>query len=404
MVRNLLPALLALYVLVPTATLLAAEKLPERGRIPVLAWIGPPAAQASVERYRELADCGFTMSFSSFGDAGAMSKALDAAKEAGVQLLVSCPELAAEPEATAKRFKDNSAVGGYFLRDEPSSNDFAVLGNWARSIQSVDRDHIVYINLFPNYANAEQLKTKSYQEYVDRFLARVPVPVISFDFYPIVGNSVRPQWYENLQTIASGARKAEKPLWAFALSVRHWDYPVATLAHLREQVYSDLAYGAQGIEYFTYWTPDDPIFSDAPIDRKGRRTVVYDRVKRMNAEVRALSGVFRGSHVVALGHAGSALPAGAKRYVPQSPVESLTTGDVGGLVSLLANGDDRYLLIVNRDIKAPMALKISFDASTEISRVEKDGLLGTLDRRQTQAAIEPGDAIIFAFRPHTDRG
>src|SRR5579864_1217010 len=72
----------------------------ESARIPVLAWGGPPPAQANVQRYRELAECGFTHSFSGFANANEMARALDAAHEAGVKLLVSCPELHAAPEAT----------------------------------------------------------------------------------------------------------------------------------------------------------------------------------------------------------------------------------------------------------------------------------------------------------------
>ena len=55
-------------------------------------------------------------------------------------------------------------------------------------------------------------------------------------------------------------------LECYALSVAYGDHPVATSGQLRLQVYSDLAYGAQAIQYFTYWTP--PFF---PPGRSGCR-------------------------------------------------------------------------------------------------------------------------------------
>ena len=63
-----------------------------------------------------------------------------------------------------------------------------------------------------------------------------------------------------------------------------------TLAALRVQTYSNLAYGAQGIEYFTYWSatsvnaPSSEDQRGAPISVAGKRSVVYDRIKLMSEE------------------------------------------------------------------------------------------------------------------------
>src|SRR5690242_4074941 len=80
---------------------------------PVLAWGGPPQAQVTPERLRELADAGINLDFSGFSDVKAMAAALDMAKGTGVRLLVACPELKADPVATVNRFKAHPAVGGY---------------------------------------------------------------------------------------------------------------------------------------------------------------------------------------------------------------------------------------------------------------------------------------------------
>ena len=285
--------------------------------IPILAWHGPPANHTNAERYRELADAGFTDNFSGFPNADAVERALEIGRATGIRLWISLPELHTDPEGTVKRFKDHPALAGYYLRDEPGAGDFPALAAWAKKIQAIDAAHPCYINLFPNYANAGQLGVATYQNYVDRFIADVPVPFVSFDHYPVVGTSLRGEWYENLEIISKGAAAAKKPFWAFVLAVAHHPYPIATLEHLRLQAFSNLAYGAQVIQHFTYWTPEGTSwnFHKAPIEKDGTRTEVYERVKQLNAEIRALSPVFRGAKVVKLGHLGP-LPRGTRAFQP----------------------------------------------------------------------------------------
>jgi hypothetical protein len=379
----------------------AAEPAPVENRdlFPILAWIGPPADQTTVERYRELAECGFTHNFSGFPNADAMAKALDVGRATGMKVFVSCPELSSDPDGTAKRFMAHPALAGYHLRDEPSAADFAALAKWVGQIQSVDREHPCYINLFPNYADAGQLGAPTYAQHVDRFIAEVPVPFISFDHYPVVGQSLRPQWYENLEVISAAARKANKPFWAFALSVAHGPYPVPTIAHLRVQVYSNLAYGAQGLQYFTYWTVPSETwnFHEAPILPDGRRGAVYDRVRHVNREVQALRGVFLGASVVSVGHTGEKLPAGTRRYQPAPPVQSLTTGAEGAVVSQLSKGDRRFLVVVNRDVNKAMPLDLACEPAAEVRVIRKDGTFADVVRTRARINLAPGDAVIFTW-------
>ena len=371
---------------------------------PIMAYGGPPEGEATVERSREFAGAGFTHNYSGSSSAEAMAKVLDVAREAGVKAFVACPELSADPEGTAKRFKDHPALAGYFLRDEPGAADFADLAGWCRRIQSVDSEHPCYINLFPNYATPQQLGTATYQEHLDRFVAEVPAQILSFDHYPVIrdasGERLRPEWYDNLERVSAAARKAGKPFWAFALSVAHDPYPIATVPHLRVQVYSNLAYGAQGIQYFTYWTSksDTWNFHEAPIGLDGQRTPVYDRVKQVNQEIQALRGVFQGAQVLSVGHTGSSLPAGTRAYAPASPVAELRTEGTGAVVSMLAKGDQRFLVVVNRDINAPMPLTVkSQGGAVNVDRVEKDGTRHAITGGLHEVRVDPGDVSILAW-------
>ena len=391
---------LVVLSMVLTAVSVAQPSGPEQPvSIPILAWMGPPAEHTNSGRYKELAEAGFTCSFSGFPNADAMERALNIAKGAGIRLLINIPELKTDPEGTVKRFKDHPGTAGYYLRDEPNAKDFQELAAWVKRIRAVDDNHFCYINLFPNYATPEQLGVSSYREYVDMFVKTVPVRILSFDHYPVTVSGIRPEWYENLSIISDVARNARKPFWAFALAVAHNQYPVPTIPQLKLQVYSNLAYGAQGIEYFTYWTPKSTTwnFHDGPIESDGRRMPVYERVKLVNREIRAFSGIFVGARVLAVGHIGPAIPRGTKPYRLLPPFSEISAGEGNAVVSWLENGANRYLVIVNADIENNMMLSVTVGGSTPVRRLQKTGDSVSVPGTDTMV-VSPGDVAIYSWK------
>ncbi len=173
----------AVACLVSVASAEPLEKLPESHRLRVFAWYSLPPDQSTVERTRELAEAGFTDSYSNFPSVESVLSALDAAQVAGVKLWPHLQALSKDPEAAARKLQSHPALGGYVLTDEPGANQFANLAAMAARIRAIDSTHPCYINLFPNYATAQQLQVKSYNEYIERYVREVPDLPISFDFY-----------------------------------------------------------------------------------------------------------------------------------------------------------------------------------------------------------------------------
>jgi hypothetical protein len=407
--RLLTALLLSLFVLPAFA---ADEKLPPAPTtLPVVAWGGVPNDKASVKRYREMVEAGFTINFTSYGNADATLKALDVAKAGGMQLMVPAPAENSPDLATfVAKVKPHPALAGYYLRDEPDASLFPMLGAWERKVQALDADHFCYINLFPTYATPDQLKAPNYPAYLQKYMETVPVRVLSFDHYPVIqeGNKpayLRGDYYQNLEWIAAAARKAKIPFWAFSISTHLGPYPAPTLAHVRCQIFSDLAYGAQGLQYFTYWQvtgSSEGEFTDAPIRAAdGKRTKTYDYVKQVNAEARGLWPVFCGAQVLAVRHAGASIPAGTTKYEPEGPVKALSITGPGAVLSHLRNGSREYLAIVNRDINQAQQLKVTLDAQQHVQRVEKDGTLRAVEGGALDVQIEPGDMVVltWAARP-----
>ena len=328
-----------------------------------------------------------------------MAKALDIAEAAGIKLLPRTNELRSDPEGTVKRFKDHPALAGYNLRDEPDIEDFPRLAEQVRRVRAVDDEHIYYINLFPSRATPKQLGIDTYQEYVDLFVETVPIKMLTFDHYPITFDGLRPEWSENLEIISEKSRETGYPFWAFALSLAHRDYPIPSIDHLRLQVYSNLAYGAQGIQYYRYWTIKSSRhkFHDGPIDINGEKSVVYDRVKKVNEEIRNLSGVFAGSKVIHVGRAGNVTSIGTKPLKIMSPFTNIDIKDREAIVSWLENGSRKFLVIVNFGLEGTMMLHVDTENGSKVKRVDKDGYMYPLDSLHYDAVISPGDIEIFTW-------
>ena len=397
---------------------LSQEKLKSAGVIPVMSWGGIAQKEVSVESYKKLKDVGVNIDIAFFSNADAIAQALDAAGKAGVKLMITCPELKTDPEKTANRFKSHAALEGYYLGDEPGKPAFQELADLQQRLKTADPKHYSFVNLYPNInSNKSKFGTKDYGEYISTFDKLFPAPFISFDFYPVVDGGLHPRWFENLEFFAAKYRTEGRPFWAFALTTSYLAYSddavqpslndfyqlyktynpektfvhdIPTLASLRLQIYADLAYGAQGIEYWSFRG------FGSPLDAQGKRTVVYDRLQKVSNEIQQLSGVFLGAKVVSVAQTGLNIPNETKRLSElPAPIHLLETVGEGAVVSVLENGKNTFLVIVNRDFKNSMKLIISTDDT--VKKVLKDGTLIPATEYANATEVEPGDVAIYSF-------
>jgi len=387
--------------------------------IPIIAWDG--VREHTLKRYIELSEAGIDHNLTYYPNADVLDKALDMAKSAQVKLIIYCPEMFIETEKIVNRFRGHPALAGYHLIDEPNCNDFQYCGELVRKIQNLDNEHFCYINIFPNIASSKQHGTSTYLEYVQLFLQEVPVQFLSFDHYPIILNSskersLRDEWYENLEIISDEARKAGKSFWAFALTTAHWSYPIPTLADLRLQVYSNLAYGAQGIQYFTYWTPpfgaDGIDYNNGPIDNIiHQKTSTWYIIQQMNKEIKALSNVFLGSQVIQLRHIVKSesgedeeVPIGTMRFdFDNRPIEAniikkfTIPNNTNAVVSFLKNGNRCYMIVINRNLDGGNDVIFSIEGDAGLQIINKDGTVVPVSSENNNQTVIPGDVLIYGW-------
>ncbi len=395
-----------LYILAAAALIAAAcEKTPDTpvkkteppvldgltvdGQFPIIAWTGIDAKDSG-KKFGPMKDCGINVYLGWYDTDDEVMLALDNAEAAGVKLIVRSETFLTTPEESIARMKDHPALFMYHIKDEPSISDFEWMSLIFNTAKELDKNHTCYINLYPNWAWV--FEGTNWTANAMQFLNTIPMKFISFDYYPIYEKGgvcyLRDTWYENLEDIRRVARARGIPFWAFALSLSHklGDelYPIPTTAELRLQMFSNLVYGCQGFQYFTYWG----IYQNAP-------TQVYNMVKTVNEELQTLAKVFLGAAVQDVWHTGKVIPKGTKalRNMPEG-IKSLSTSDTGAVVSSVEKDGSRYLAIVNKDYKNPMTLNIEF--SSEAWKIDKQGYKGSTASGSFE--VGAGDIILFQLQ------
>lgn len=365
--------------------------------IPIIAYGGIPDKYSSTNRYREFKEAGFDIMIESYGGrpTNSMIKKLNDAQKAGIKLILASNQLLTNPQNVINSIKNHPSLYAYFLCDEPKPSNLNELYKQYQLIKRYDPNTPCYINLFPNYGerSLNNHGIHSYQQYLEE-ASSLGLPQLSFDHYPITTSGIRSTWYSNLEAVRKESIKTNKPFWAFVLCTPHYIYPQPTLSMLRLQIYSNLAYGAKAIQYFTYWTPEPDghyDYHDGPISSNGRRTKTYNLVKEMNSELHNLIPLFDGSEIISVKHLGRIPDGGEKaKKMPQNIKKLKINANEGSIVSLLKKNNNHYLLIVNKDYKE--SIRLTIKAEPSVVRITKSLLE---EKIKTTYSIPAGDILIF---------
>lgn len=259
------------------------------------------------ERFRDIHSAGFNACFCRCKTQLDIQNVLDVAKPHNIKLIIFSHLIMQHPEKVVPSIKNHPSMWQYLLRDEPQMKDLKELKIIQQHIARYDKEAKFYINLLPNSSKdaLKHMGVEKYPEYLQAY-SNIPQPQISYDFYPVQGKVVRgDKWYPILDDIRRESLRTGRPFWAFIMCVPHFIYPMPTLGHLRLQCYINLAYGAQGIQYFAYSTPEPYSqydFHDGPLLRNGKKGVTYKLVKEMNAELKPVASIFWHSKVTGIEH------------------------------------------------------------------------------------------------------
>jgi len=361
---------------------------------PIVAWGSVPQNFTNQEQYGNMREAGISYSFSHFTNLNPAIKALDMAAKYNVKILLYCPELFSQTAQTVKTVKDHPGLGGYLLSDEPNVERFERVLSWVNTIKKIDDKNICYINLYPIYASQKQLGGVNYNEYLSRFYSKFNLRIYSFDHYPVTNSRVRNDWYENLEMFSDMSRKKGSQFWGFVkvMSVDKKSDNIK-MEDLKLQTFANLAYGAQGIQFYRYWSLEGKN-TDAPISNSGRKNANFSKIKQVSQYITNLQSIFMNCSVESVYH--SEVTRGTKRLAVRNklPYKLLNAKNI--LISHIRNGDNRYVVFVNKSLTAKSTFKII--PSSNVQMIDKDRKQSDVMRGVNfTASVLPGDILIMKY-------
>ena len=379
---------------------------------PISYWHGVPADMASLERYQEVAEAGFSIALFG-GTEEQIKKTLDWCEQAGVVGMVidrRMPNPRVElPDDLDERlrgitaaYSKHPALWGYFITDEPSAVEFERLRTITEKLREFDPEHPSYINLYPNYANEEQLGTTTYDEHLSRYVDEVKPPLVSYDHYCFrVDSILRGGYFENLEAVRRNSLAAGLDFWQIVLSTPLFDWPDIGEAEFRWQVWTSLAYGAKGISYYTYWGIDDVTpHWNAIIDVYGYRTNHYPIVRSVNLGVAKIGSHLLGLKSVGVRHGKGTEGAdiGERYHLAERAPDRSIVGEFvredGGAAVIVVNDD------MEQGVYIPLKVAPRFTSYRNVSRVSgKPGgsrpLADGEGGKVITVTLQPGDGALI---------
>jgi hypothetical protein len=385
---------------------------------PIGFWLGPPQAANTVESYRRVKDCGFTLAFVGFGNCTTEDyrKTLDICQDIGLKAMVYMHEeiwreyarktdWRAIPAKRAEEFGQHPALAGWGLLDEPRAEHFADLAAWNRTLGERTPGKLRFINLLPHGCPPEQTGAKSYEDYVETFLSTVKPDVLCFDHYVLVKEGVLekgtlvPNYFENLEIIRAAALRHGVPAWNGILAWSHLVYASPTPEQMRWQVWTSLAYGMKGIMYFTYWPdPEQKPGMPAIVDVNGKPSAIYPEVKKLNHEMQTLGQTLLKLTSTGVYHAGE-IPSGGKP-VPADAALQLPADQPLMVGFFRKDGtDEDYAIVVNRDYAKPVEFDLRPGAAVRDVRLvsAENGAISALPVAdgKLRLALSPGEGKLL---------
>jgi len=366
-------------------------------------WVDPPAKQITDARYKEIADANFTFVLGNFGP----QKATDVTKQLALCEKYGLVAIVRNDLSKPGELPDSPACLGYHLVDEPGAGSIPDIKNRIDTLRKARPGKLGYFNLYPDYAPTWALGTATYDEYVGRFASETGCDVLCMDYYPMLTPTAdgRDGYCGNLAAMRKYSLKNKIPFWNFFNTMPFGPHNDPTESHLRWQIYTSLAYGAKGVLYFCYWSPEGPggefPKGGAIISGAGQRTRHYEQAKRINAAVKNLGPTLMkltSIKVIRIKPTDDLAKA-----LERSPIKSISQGG-DYLIGVFRHYDGRRAVLINNydhnytswptvEFDAPDAQVIEVDAADGKEKPARDD--SPLGMPGLQISLDAGEGRLF---------
>lgn len=389
-------------------------------------WCGPPKSETTLERYKEIAECGFNVAYPAVDhlwQTGSqesdehIKKYLDMCQQAGLKGFVwdgnipkgggwekptpsDIPLIDKTLDSMLAKHATHPAFMGFVLGEELGVPQHARLGVVTQLLLKKAPRHLPYYNLLPNYAMKDN---SEYQAMVQDYIDNVKPALVSWSHHKQMTESGDENFYwHNLQIMRDLCVKAKIPYNQVIVSLKQAGHRECSEADLRWQVYTSLACGSRGIQYFTYWNAKDIAApgASALMTTIGKRDAKWEFVKKINQRIGKIGPVLVKLTSTGI-YATEPLKPGMKGLTDSAPIQSAEGGPL-----LLGCFEDalkrQFVMVVNRSFTQKTTAKLTL-APRLITTVEISQETGTpmtstpTGGRPVEIELQPGEGRLFAL-------
>jgi len=273
-----------------------------------------------------------------------------------------------------KKAGRSKSIIGYHICDEPSALAFPALAKAVAAVKKYAPGKLATINLYPNYATIwqmdqikSQLGTKTYTEYLEKFVNEVKPQVMSYDNY-MVEMSIDLQnkekaanYYTNLVEVRRIALKNNIPFWNVVSSNQIRPYTtIPSPANLAFQAYTSLAAGAGGIRWYTY---HGQAYGYNPLDKEENKTLTWRYLQEVNRQLSILGPIIKKLTSTGV-YFTSPAPEASLPLLPGKWVEKVDTDVPMMIGEFVSSKGIKYVMVVNLSLEK----SAKFDLKTKIDQ------------------------------------
>ena len=382
---------------------------PTPGEISIIASTPVPhGLQPTRQAYEDLIECGFNLGVEG-ADIPYYRKQFEAISNLNFKYIISNPILRGEGRETyIKALSGNPHFAGWEFMDEMPYKDLKTLQTQYFDLYRSDPNSLIFFNLIGVLSSYFTGNFKSYPEYLEYIQKLFRPSLWSYDFYPILRKDKKilvehDVFYYDLESIRNISRKTKRPFWAYCQSMEHttsyFDRPVAKEEFLRFEAFSALAYGAQGIVYWTYGqrvSTESEKYYSALVNLDGKKTPAWYAAKKVNNEIKRFNKVFYGCNVKDVRHTGDRIYKGTRKLSGSfGPFKMIRSGEEGVMVSLIENNGKNYVVIVNRSVFNPQKVTLELKTNNTLKNISIPSPVSYSWRNEININLDKGGYVIF---------
>lgn len=321
------------------------------------------------------------------------------------------------------------ACMGIHLQDEPRASDFAYLTKVIDKFRTYDiGDKSASCNLLPIYGLAyggdqNLFANMTYEEYVKHWMDIADIDFVSFDHYVFIQKDktiyTSVQYFQNMSLFRKEAQAHEIPFWVYMETGCQWnegsakdtEYPLyPNEEEFLWKVNTSLAYGAKGMQYFTYIQPEhftatmDPDVKDyeknGMVGYAGNINRWYYYVQKANKQIAAIDHVLMNAMnvgVIPIGELANKLTYGLPEVIfgPFRELQSVSGDDV--FVGCFDYKGKTALYVVSNSITEKQNITLNFNNKYGYDVIQR-GVSVEVAAQNLPLTLEKGEGVLVVLK------